>query len=76
VDELEDQDDGQGPRRRDSHLRLELSIAIQYQRRRSAVADRWEARVSTVGLLIAGGIAALLLLWLVVPRVLDALGLL
>jgi hypothetical protein len=35
------------------------------------VVDQWERRVSTAGLLVAGALVLLLLIWLVVPRVLD-----
>lgn len=59
---------------RRSALRIELTIAIGYVRDRAAGVERWEARLGTFGLLVVGGIAALLLLLIVVPRFLEAVG--
>jgi len=38
---------------------------------RETTADRWEARVSTVGLLLFGGVAAIIMLLVVVPRLVS-----
>jgi hypothetical protein len=55
-------------------MRLDITFSVGYERRRADTTDRWEARVGTVGLLIAGSAVVFLIVWLVVPRVLDALG--
>lgn len=54
-------------------MRLDLTVSVGYVRRRArgVVVDQWERRVSTAGLLVAGALVLLLLIWLVVPRVLD-----
>lgn len=53
-----DNDDEHG-----SSFRLEISIAIGYQRKRAAVAGKWEGPVVSVGLLIGGLIVVLFVLW-------------
>lgn len=61
-----------GPR--DSGLRIDLTVSVGYERRRGGTTDRWEARASTVGLLIAGAIVTLLIILIVLPRVMAAFG--
>ena len=49
-------------------MRLALSIAIEYSRLRENTTDLFEARVSTLGLLLIGGLAVIIMLWVLVPR--------
>lgn len=55
------EDDG---RPRHSSFRLEITLAIGYQRR-AAVAGAWEARMVTLGLLVGSIAVVLLFLWAV-----------
>jgi len=68
VDEEADERASRDPRR--SGVRLAVSIAIEYTRLRETTTDRFEARISTIGLLVLGGIAAVIMLWVIVPRIL------
>ena len=61
----------QQPDERDSHMRVNLIVGVEYQRRRSDTPDLWEARIGTIGLLIAGVLAAALLLIVILPRLLG-----
>lgn len=49
-------------------MRLALSIAIEYSRLRETTTDRFEARISTLGLLLIGGLAVVIMLWVLVPK--------
>ena len=68
MDEEADERASRDPRR--SGVRLAVSIAIEYTRLRETTTDRFEARISTIGLLVLGGIAAVIMLWVIVPRIL------
>jgi len=48
-----------------------VSIAVEYNRLRETTTDRFEARISTVGLLLLGGAAAAILLLVIVPKILS-----
>jgi hypothetical protein len=48
---------------RGSSFRLEISIAVGYQRKRALLAQKWEGTVVSVGLLLGGLIVVLLVLW-------------
>ena len=50
-----------------SSFRLEVSIAVGYQRRRSLIAGKWEGPLTSISLLVGG----ILLVLLVVLRVLG-----
>lgn len=50
---------------RNSGVRLSISVSVEYVRTRAQISDRWEARVSTVGLLVGGAVVVFLMLWLV-----------
>jgi len=52
-------------------MRLQFSLAIEYTRRRANVTDRWETRLSTIGLLLVGGLVTLVVILLIVPRVVQ-----
>lgn len=54
-------------------MRLEISLAIGYQRRRAGMVDRWEARLTTLGLFIVGALVTLFVVIVIVPRVLGGL---
>lgn len=54
-------------------MRLDLTVSVGYTRIRGATTDRWEARVSTVGLLLAGAIVTIIIVLIVLPHVLSAL---
>jgi len=69
VSENEEERAGRDPRR--SGVRLAVSIAIEYSRLRETTTDQFEARISTVGLLVLGGIAAVIMLAFLVPRILS-----
>ena len=58
---------------RDSSLRIDVTISVGYQRQRGGTTDRWEARISTVGLLLVGAAVTLLVLFVLLPRILAAL---
>lgn len=55
-------------------MRIDLTISIGYSRLRGTTTDRWEARATTVGLLLSGAIVAVVLVVIILPRVLEALG--
>jgi len=61
---------------RDSGMRLDFTLSIGYTRRRPGanVEDKWEAHVGTVGLLVTGGVVTILIILIVLPRLLDAIG--
>ena len=47
---------------KNSSFRLEISIAVGYQRRRALV-GKWESGITTVALLAAGIVVVLLVVW-------------
>jgi hypothetical protein len=53
----EDEEPGNGAH---SEFNLSVTLSIGYQRRRARLATRWEATITSVGLLL-GGIAVVLL---------------
>jgi len=56
-------------------MSINLTVSIGYQRRRPDTSgDRLEARIDSVGLLIVGGIIAVALVIIVVPRLLAWIG--
>jgi hypothetical protein len=59
--------------KRNSSMRLEFTLAIGYQRRRVVLADRWEARLTTIGLFLAGVAVTVFVLVMLIPRLLSAL---
>jgi hypothetical protein len=61
------------PGDRRSSLRLDFQVSIGYTRLRpgEGVEDTWEAHVGTVGLLVAGAVIAVLIIWIALPRILD-----
>jgi len=63
-------------RRRSSNMRLEFTVSIGYTRLRpgAGVEDTWEAHVGTLGLLITGAVVAIIIIWIALPRILDAIG--
>jgi hypothetical protein len=48
---------------RESSFRLEISLAIGYQRRRAVLGGAFEGHVVTLGLLIGGIAVAVLVVW-------------
>jgi hypothetical protein len=58
AEELPDGSDG-----RHSNFRLEISIAIGYQRKRTTMAGKLEGGLVTFALLLAGIATTLLILW-------------
>lgn len=69
MDEDVEERQSRDPRR--SGVRLAVSVAIEYTRLRETTTDRFEARVSTLGLLLIGGVAAIVMLAIIVPRILS-----
>ena len=59
---------------RHSSLRIDVTLSIGYVRERPGVTDRWEMRISTVGLLIAGAIITLVILAVLLPHIISLLG--
>jgi hypothetical protein len=68
VDAEAEERQSRDPRR--SGVRLAVSVAIKYTRLRETTTDRFEARLSSAGLLLLGGICAVFMLYLV-ARVLS-----
>jgi len=60
---------------RDSSLRVQLVVGIEYIRKKGEDNDVWEARVTTAGLFIMGAIAAVILLVVILPKLLVLVGL-
>lgn len=58
---------------RTSGMRLDISFSIGYRRRRSGGIDRWEARLTTAGLLAAGVVVVAVVLLVLIPRILSGL---
>lgn len=54
-------------------MRLDISFSIGYRRRRSGGIDRWEARLTTAGLLAAGVVVVAVVLLVLIPRILSGL---
>ena len=46
-----------------SDFRLEITIAVGYQRKRATVGGRWEGHLTTLVLLVAGVLVVLLILY-------------
>ena len=65
LDEPNPDEGGNGAR---SEFRLEISLAIGYQRRRARLATKLEANVVSIALLIGGTAVVLLFLWFVLTR--------
>jgi hypothetical protein len=59
---------------RHSSLRIDVTFSVGYTRVRAGIADRFEMRVSSIGLLLAGAIICLIILVLLVPHILSLLG--
>ena len=61
------------PGRRRSSMRLDFQISIGYTRQRpgTGLEDTWEKHLSTAGLMVAGAVGALLIIWIALPRILD-----
>lgn len=53
-----------------SGLRIDITISVGYTRRRAQITDRVEARLSAVGLIIAGATVVIAVLIFIVPRLL------
>lgn len=52
-------------------MSITFSVSVGYKRRRpDTKGDRWEARLDSIGLLIVGGLLALVIVWIALPRVL------
>jgi len=53
-------------------MSIDFTLSIGYRRRRpNTMGDRWEARIDSIGLLIVGGIVAIAIIVIMVPRILD-----
>lgn len=48
---------------RESSFRLEISLAIGYNRRRATLGGEFEGHAVTIGLLVGGVIVAVLVVW-------------
>ena len=60
---------------RDSGMSIEFALSIRYSRTRpDTKGDRIEARMDSIGLLIVGSIVTIIILVILVPRILSALG--
>jgi hypothetical protein len=58
---------------RHSSLRIDITLSVGYTRERPGISDHWEARVSTIGLLVAGGVVTLVILIILLPHLLTLL---
>jgi hypothetical protein len=57
---------------RHSSLRIDVTFSVGYTRVRAGIADRFEMRVSSIGLLVAGAVIALIILAILLPKVIAA----
>jgi hypothetical protein len=56
---------------RDSSMSIDFTVSVGYRRRRpNTRGDRWEARIDSIGLLIVGGVVAIVIVIIALPRVL------
>ena len=62
------------PGDRDSGMAIEFALSIRYTRKRPDTHDRFEARIDSFGLLVIGSIVTVIILVLLVPRILAAIG--
>ena len=59
---------------RDSGMSIDLTISVGYKRRRpNTSGDRVEARLDSIGLMLAGAAVVIILLVFLVPKILAAL---
>ena len=49
-------------------MSIEFLVSIGYRRRRPDITDRIEARMDSLGLMIAGAIVAIIIIWIALPR--------
>jgi len=56
---------------RNSGMELKVSIGLEYTRKRADVDDKIEARFTSAGLMIIGGLVVLFVIWQIVPRLID-----
>jgi hypothetical protein len=54
-----------------SSLRIDITLSVGYTRERPGISDRWEMRVSTIGLMIAGALVTLVILAVLLPHILS-----
>jgi len=60
---------------RRSGMSIEFALSIRYNRERpDTKGDRIEARMDSIGLLIVGSIVTIIILVILVPRILSAIG--
>jgi len=52
-------------------MSIEFLVSIGYRRRRPDITDRIEARMDSLGLMIAGAVVALVIIWIALPRILQ-----
>ena len=55
-------------------MSIDFTVSIGYRRRRPDTLDRWESRLDSIGLMLIGGVIAIALILIVVPRLLAWLG--
>ena len=74
TDSVDSQSSGSYEDGRDSGMSIELAISLRYQRKRpDTKGDRLESRLDSVGLLLIGSVATILLLVWLVPKILAAI---
>jgi hypothetical protein len=56
-------------------MRIDFTLSIGYTRRRPSgvTVDRWEARMDSLGLIVVGAVATVVILVITVPRIIEAL---
>jgi hypothetical protein len=55
----------------DSGMELRVSIGLEYKRKRANVSDKFDARISTVGLMLIAGAICIFIIWQIVPKLVD-----
>jgi len=57
-------------------MQINFTLSVGYTRKRpNTRGDKWEARIDSFGLLLAGAAVTIIILLFLVPRILSALGL-
>jgi len=56
-------------------MKIDFTLSIGYTRVRQAgvTADRWEARLDSLGLILVGAVVVLIILLILVPRILQGI---
>jgi hypothetical protein len=52
-------------------MTISFTVSVGYQRTRPETADRFEARMDSLGLILVGGGVVALIVWIALPHVLQ-----